>query len=126
MQKAGHIVNWRSASSWAEQKLLKCKMLQGSALFPALEKPLVMSLSKGFSLQSIGDQCNAYYKVNRNFPLVQSIVLSHLYTRPYHLLIRINRVYLKKLREGEWKKPGALKPEKNASSLAYASRQGIK
>lgn len=70
-------------------------MLQGPALCPAEEKPPVMSLSKAPSLQPTKDQCNAYYKADRNFAIRTVNVLSHLYTGPYHLPIGINGVYLK-------------------------------
>lgn len=122
VQNAGRSVNWSSASSWAERKLLKCKMLQGPALCPAQEKPPVMSLRKALSLQPTNDQCNDYYKVNRNFAVRTINVLSHLYTGPYDLPIRINGVYLKNW--GRERGKSQEKPEKNALSLCCASGQG--
>lgn len=61
---------------------------QGPALHPAQEKPPVMSPSKALSLQLTKDQCNTYYKANRNFAVGAVDVPSHLYTGLYHLPIR--------------------------------------
>lgn len=122
VQNAGRSENQSSASLWAEQKLLKCKMFQGPALCPAQEKPPVMSLSKDFSLQPMKDHCNTYCKANRNFAFRTIYVLSHLYTGPYHLSIRINGVYLKTW--GKERGKSQEKTEKNA--LCCASGQGTK
>jgi len=54
-----------------------------------------MFLSKALGLQPTKDQCNANYKVNRNFAVRTINVFSHLYTRLYHLPVRINGVYFK-------------------------------
>lgn len=61
----------------------------------AQEKPPVMSVRKLLSLQSRKDQCNAYYKADRNFTGRTINILSHFYTGSYHLPIRMNAACLK-------------------------------
>lgn len=125
VQNAGRSVNWSSASSWAEQKLLKCKMLSRPSSVSCTRKATSdVPGSPALSLQATKGQCNACYKVNRNFAIRTIHVLSHPYMGPYHLPIRINGVYIKIW--GRERGKSQEKTEKNALSLCCASGQGTK